>query len=68
MCSPFKCREHPYIAKFSNFTIITFLFFIIMIDNNYFIKIRISEIIDVINEKIYHNYHAAALNYNVSIH
>ena len=68
MCPPFKCRGHPYVAKFLNFTVITFLFFIIMTDNNYFIEIKISETIDAINEKIYHNYHAAILNYNVSIH
>ena len=68
MCPPLKCRGHPYVAKFSNFTIITSLFFIIMIDSNYFIEIRISETIDAINEKIYYNCRAAALNYNVSIH
>ena len=68
MCPPPKCRGHPYVAKFSNFTVITSLSFTIMIDNNYSIEIRISETIDAINERIYRSCRAAALDYNVSIH
>ena len=67
-CLPFKCRVFPNDAFFIKFIYIYFLLTTTMFDNNKFIENRIVQALKTIENGIYSNCRAAALDFDVSIH